>query len=378
MRLISLVLLSFIATNTVAIHIPKVYQIEKRGLPLPAEEAEYSETSSSEEATETSISNPNLEEEAGPSNADPNLPGEEMETLITNSNPEDEVEKGVEAWILNPPEEEDGVEPWIPNPSEVEDGVEAWILNPPEEEDEFLPPDTLLLEKKIIARIGFLKQIVKKAMVKEQEAKDQAKNRWFGLYRLINDRFPNSGPDEPDNAPEELIKSSREAPSPLMTEIYKPHIHELREIITLVEQFVKSVTGIEKDKYTPAYKVIQNDAIRRSRVYLQGLADIGEFMTKTLGIMAKTSTSKDRSRLLELAMTVYKFRTTIENALMWGRWGRRKGRKGREDLVTSKEKLDKKKKKLHKTTILEETEDEEEEEKQDDKDRAAYEQSDKE
>ncbi|KAH6589297.1 hypothetical protein BASA50_010172 [Batrachochytrium salamandrivorans] len=348
MRLISLVLLSFIATNTVAIHIPKVYQIEKRGLPLPAEEAEYSETSSSEEATETSISNPNLEEEAGPSNADPNLPGEEMETLITNSNPEDEVEKG----------------------------VEAWILNPPEEEDEFLPPDTLLLEKKIIARIGFLKQIVKKAMVKEQEAKDQAKNRWFGLYRLINDRFPNSGPDEPDNAPEELIKSSREAPSPLMTEIYKPHIHELREIITLVEQFVKSVTGIEKDKYTPAYKVIQNDAIRRSRVYLQGLADIGEFMTKTLGIMAKTSTSKDRSRLLELAMTVYKFRTTIENALMWGRWGRRKGRKGREDLVTSKEKLDKKKKKLHKTTILEETEDEEEEEKQDDKDRAAYEQSD--
>ncbi|KAH6589296.1 hypothetical protein BASA50_010171 [Batrachochytrium salamandrivorans] len=346
MRLISLVLISFIATNTVAIYTPKVHQIEKRGLPLPAEEAEYSDTSSSEEATETSISNPNPEEEAGPSNVDPNLPGEEVETLITNSNPEDEDEVG------------------------------AWILNPPEEEDKYPLPDTLLAEREIISRIGLLKQIVKKAMVKEQEAKDQAKNRWFGLYRLINDRFLNSGPDEPDSAPEELIKSSREAPSPLMTEIYKPHIHELREIITLVEQFVKSVTGIEKDRYTPAYKVIQNDAIRRSRVYLQGLADIGEFMTKTLGIMAKTSTSKDRSRLLKLVFRTYKFNATIKSALLRSRREHitsGKGRKGRKDLVTSKDRLDKKKKKLHRTAIPEEEEEEkedeeEEQEKQDDKD----------
>ncbi|KAH6587123.1 hypothetical protein BASA50_001402 [Batrachochytrium salamandrivorans] len=322
MRLISLILLSFIATNTVAIYTPKVHQIEKRGLPLPAEEAEYSDTSSSEEATETSISNPNPEEEAGPSNVDPNLPGEEVETLITNSNPEDEDEVG--AWILNPPEDEDEVGAWILNPPEDEEEVGAWILNPPEDEEEvgawipnppeedyeFLPPDYLLLEKEIIAN---------------------------------GNLFPN-GLNEPDSAPEELIKSSREASSPLTAEIYKSQMYELQGIILLVDQVLKST--IERERGKDECRVLQNDAIQRSRVYLQGLADIGERMARALGTMPKKSRFKDRSRLLKLV-----FKT---------------------------EKLDKKKKKLHKTTILEETEDEEEKEEQDAKDRAIYEQSDKE
>ncbi|KAH9258826.1 hypothetical protein BASA81_002890 [Batrachochytrium salamandrivorans] len=390
MRLISLILLSFIATNTVAIYTPKVHQIEKRGLPLPAEEAEYSDTSSSEKATETSISNPNPEEEAGPSNVDPNLPGEEVETLITNSNPEDEDEVG--AWILNPPEDEDEVGAWILNPPEDEEEVGAWILNPPEDEEEvgawipnppeedyeFLPPDYLLLEKEIIVWIGFLKEAVEKAMVREQETKDKAEGRWTGLYRLIGNLFPN-GLNEPDSAPEELIKSSREASSPLTAEIYKSQMYELQGIILLVDQVLKST--IERERGKDECRVLQNDAIQRSRVYLQGLADIGERMARAMGTMPKKSRFKDRSRLLKLVFKTYNFNAITNDALLRSRQKHitsRKGRKGREDLVTSKEKLDKKKKKLHKTTILEETEDEEEKEEQDAKDRAIYEQSDKE
>ncbi|KAH6571826.1 hypothetical protein BASA60_004263 [Batrachochytrium salamandrivorans] len=351
MRLISLVLISFIATNTVATYTPKVHQIEKRGLPLPGEETEYSDTSSSEEATETSISNPNPEEEAGPSNADPNLPGEEVEALTPNSSPEDEDEVG------------------------------AWILNPPEVEDKYPLPDTLLAEREIISRIGLLKQIVKEAMVMDQEAKDQAKTSQTTSDESTTDRSSNSDLDEPDSAPEELIKSSREAPSPLMAQTYQDHIHELRKIITLVQQSVKSVTGIEKDKYTLEHEVIQNDAIQKSRVYLKELADIGEFMAKTLGIIAKISTFKDRNRLLRLVFKAYRFNAAIKSALVRDPDNPKKGRKG---LVTSKEILDDKKKTFHRTAILEENEEEEEDEEQeeqeeqDDKDGAVYEQSDKE
>ncbi|KAH9262549.1 hypothetical protein BASA82_000402, partial [Batrachochytrium salamandrivorans] len=327
------------------------------GLPLPAEEAEYSDTSSSEKATETSISNPNPEEEAGPSNVDPNLPGEEVETLITNSNPEDEDEVG--AWILNPPEDEDEVGAWILNPPEDEEEVGAWILNPPEDEEEVgawipNPPEEDYEFLPLI--IFFLK---KKSL-------------------LIGNLFPN-GLNEPDSAPEELIKSSREASSPLTAEIYKSQMYELQGIILLVDQVLKST--IERERGKDECRVLQNDAIQRSRVYLQGLADIGERMARAMGTMPKKSRFKDRSRLLKLVFKTYNFNAITNDALLRSRQKHitsRKGRKGREDLVTSKEKLDKKKKKLHKTTILEETEDEEEKEEQDAKDRAIYEQSDKE
>ncbi|KAH9262552.1 hypothetical protein BASA82_000405 [Batrachochytrium salamandrivorans] len=84
-------------------------------------------------------------------------------------------------------------------------------------------------EKMIVEHIKFLKEAVEEAIVREQETKDKAEGRWTGLYKLIVDLF-SKNLDEPDNAPEELIKSSREAPSPLTAEIYTSHIATVAEI----------------------------------------------------------------------------------------------------------------------------------------------------
>ncbi|KAH6571624.1 hypothetical protein BASA50_008402 [Batrachochytrium salamandrivorans] len=62
MRLISLVLLSFIATNTVALYTPRMHQIEKRS-PLPARGMRYQTPNPNhDEAMDTSDSNTNNEE----------------------------------------------------------------------------------------------------------------------------------------------------------------------------------------------------------------------------------------------------------------------------------------------------------------------------
>ncbi|KAH9254547.1 hypothetical protein BASA81_007490 [Batrachochytrium salamandrivorans] len=247
-------------------------------------------------------------------------------------------------------------------------------------------------EEMIAEYIGFLKEAFEETIVKKQETKDKAEGRWTGLYRLIVDLFSN-GPDEPDNAPEELIKSSREAPSPLMTEIYTSHIENVAEIKPLVEQIVEDT--VERERGTDGCRVIQKAAIQRSRGYLKDLTDISEGMAKTLGIIPKKSRFKGRSRLFKLVFKTYNFNANIKDALLRNRQKHitsGKGRKGREDLVTSKEKLDDQKKVLHRTAILEEDEEEEEDEnekeddeeeyeeyedeEQDDKDGAVYEQSD--
>ncbi|KAH6589257.1 hypothetical protein BASA50_010132 [Batrachochytrium salamandrivorans] len=139
-------------------------------------------------------------------------------------------------------------------------------------------------------------------------------------------------------------------------------MYELWCINSLLKNVLKNTVKIKKVDYTPAYKVIQNDAIQRSIGYLQELADIGERMAKALCIIPQKSTFKDRSRLLESVFKAYDFKAGIKNALRKGpnnrrKYGKgrkgRKGMKGREDLVTSKEKLDNKKKILHRIAIPE-------------------------
>ncbi|KAH6576256.1 hypothetical protein BASA60_004261 [Batrachochytrium salamandrivorans] len=245
-------------------------------------------------------------------------------------------------------------------------------------------------EKMIVEHIKFLKEAVEEAIVREQETKDKAEGRWTGLYKLIVDLF-SKNLDEPDNAPEELIKSSREAPSPLTAEIYTSHIATVAEIRSFVEQVLKSTIEKERKRSSKRCRVIQKAAIQRSRGYLKDLTDISEGMAKTLGIIPKKSTFKDRSRLLKLVSKTYRFRAAIKIALQ------RDPNNPMEGLVTSKDRLDRKKNSIHNIAISEdgdydcydyyyddddtedddeddddsddsETENEEEEEKQDDKD----------
>ncbi|KAH6577026.1 hypothetical protein BASA60_004262 [Batrachochytrium salamandrivorans] len=181
-------------------------------------------------------------------------------------------------------------------------------------------PDPFLLEEGIIERITLLKEAVKKAMTKKQEAKDQVKKSQATSDKATTDRSSNSDLDESENDPELPIEIAQEASPSLTEQTYEAHMEELWSINSLVEQI-------------------------------------------------------DGDGLLELLLRRDEFKAITDDALLRSRWEHIKGRVER-DLVTSKEKLDKKKKKLHKTTILEENEDEEEE--QDAKDRAVYEQSDKE
>ncbi|KAH6576252.1 hypothetical protein BASA81_002889 [Batrachochytrium salamandrivorans] len=231
-------------------------------------------------------------------------------------------------------------------------------------------PDPFLLEEGIIERITLLKEAVKKAMTKKQEAKDQVKKSQATSDKATTDRSSNSDLDESENDPELPIEIAQEASPSLTEQTYEAHMEELWSINSLVEQIVKNIIWIRRDKQ--GYRVTQKAAIKRSRGYLQELTNIGNLMMKTWGTLPEKSKFKDGDGLLELLLRVDEFKAITDDALLRSRWEHIKGREG---LVTSKEKLDKKKKKLHKTTILEETEDEEEE--QDAKYRAVYEQSDK-
>ncbi|KAH6587125.1 hypothetical protein BASA50_001404 [Batrachochytrium salamandrivorans] len=395
MRLISLVLLSFIATNTVAIYIPKVYPVHVRGFLFPAEDNSNKPSLPTEDnSNEPSSCQPNPtdaneQRELTQSASFTSRMSSYVIGLLTNirglcgrrrehndavSVENDQVEfsaskEAVESPTPNSPKEE--IESSTPDPPEKavesltpdssEEAVESPIPIPPKEGD-------------IIGHIKFLKKTIEEAMVMEQKAKDQAKKSHTTSDKATTDSSSNSGSDESENDPELLIEIAQEAsPSPLMAKIYATQIRNVAGIKSLVDEVVKSVTGIEKADYTLEHKVIQKAAIQRSRGYLQELTDISEGTAKTLGIIPKKSTFKDRSRLLKLVSKTYRFNAITDDALLRSRQkhitsgkGRksrkgRKGRKGREDLVTSKEILDDQKKKLHRTTILEENEDEEEE-----------------
>ncbi|KAH6576255.1 hypothetical protein BASA62_001510 [Batrachochytrium salamandrivorans] len=237
-----------------------------------------------------------------------------------------------------------------PTPNSPKEEIESSTPDPPEKAVESLTPDSSEeavespipippKEGDIIGHIKFLKKTIEEAMVMEQKAKDQAKKSHTTSDKATTDSSSNSGSDESENDPELLIEIAQEAsPSPLMAKIYATQIRNVAGIKSLVDEVVKSVTGIEKADYTLEHKVIQKAAIQRSRGYLQELTDISEDDALLRSRQKHITSGKGRK----------------------SRKGR-KGRKGREDLVTSKEILDDQKKKLHRTTILEENEDEEEE-----------------
>ncbi|KAH6594187.1 hypothetical protein BASA50_006884 [Batrachochytrium salamandrivorans] len=399
MRFVSLILLSFIATNTVAIYIPKVHPVYVRDFhlskegrsnrpsscqPNPTDDNEQSGPSQRTPFTSRVLGRvtgllTNIRDLCGrrrehsnvgdmendqvrssaPKEAveyqTPESPEGEMESLTPDS-PEGEMEsstpdppeKAVESSAPDSPKEE--ME--SPTPDSPEGKMESSIPNPPEEEMESSISDPFLLEGGIARRIKLLKEAVEKATrEEEQEAKCQAKKSQTTSDESTTDSSSNSGLDESENDPELLIEIAQEAsPSSQRTQTYQDYMKELRSIRLLVDEVVKGIIKIGQDNYIPGYDMMQEAAIQRSRGYLQGLADVGELMAKAWCIVPKKSTFKDRDGFLELLFRVDRFKAITNDALTWGPQRNRKGRKG---LVTSKEILDDKKKKLHRITISE-------------------------
>ncbi|KAH6576254.1 hypothetical protein BASA62_001509 [Batrachochytrium salamandrivorans] len=350
MRFVSLVLLSFIATNTGAIYIPKVHPVHVRDFRL-------SKGGRSNRPSFLTEDNSNE-----PSSCQPNPTGANEQSGPSQRTPFTSRVLGRVTGSLTNIRDLCGRRREHNNAVSVEnDQVKISI------------PDLFLREKGITRRIKLLKKAVKKAM-KEQKAKCQDKTSQTTSDKATTDRSSNSDLDEFENDLEELIEIAQEAsPSSQRTQTYQDHMFELRSIRLLVDEVVKGITGIKKDKYTLEHKVNQKAAIQRSIGYLKELTDISDHMAKAWCIVPKKSTFKNGDGLLELLLKVDEFKEITDDALKCGSQRNRKGRKG---LVTSKEILDEKKKTFHRITIPEEEEDEEEE--QDAKDGKEEEQDDQE
>ncbi|KAH6600338.1 hypothetical protein BASA50_002349 [Batrachochytrium salamandrivorans] len=378
MRLISLVLISFIATNTVAIYTPKMHQIEKRGLPLPAEnnsnephlpaennsnEPPLLAENNSDEPPLPADNNSNEPSSSQPNPADANEQSESSQSTSFTSRMFSHI-TGLLARIRD----------------FYMDGEYSNIIGTTNGRWKYPTPDPFLLEKEIVERIKLLKEAVEKATrEEEQEVKDQAKKSQATSDESTTDSSSKNGLDESENDPELPIESFQEASSSLTGRTYQKYMEELWDIKSLVEQVVKSVIRIKKADYTSGYNMIQKAAIKRSRDYLQELTNIGECMMKAWGTMPKAFTFKNRDGLLESLLEVDEFKTVGENALIWDPDNPKKGRKGRKDLVTSKEILDAKDYSFHNSAISEDgdycydcyeyyRDDEEEEEEKDEED----------
>ncbi|KAH9273125.1 hypothetical protein BASA83_004703 [Batrachochytrium salamandrivorans] len=363
MRFVSLILLSFIATNTVAIYIPKVHPVYVRDFHLSKEGRSNKHPSCQPNPTDDN-------EQSGPSQRTPftsrvlgrvtglltnirDLCGRRREHSNVGDMENDQVRSSApkEAVEYQTPESPEGeMESLTPDSSKEE--VESSTPDPPEGEMESSISDPFLLEGGIARRIKLLKEAVEKATrEEEQEAKCQAKKSQTTSDESTTDSSSNSGLDESENDPELLIEIAQEAsPSSQRTQTYQDYMKELWSIRLLVDEVVKGIIKIGQDNYIPGYDMMQEAAIQRSRGYLQGLADVGELMAKAWCIVPKKSTFKDRDGFLELLFRVDRFKAITNDALTWGPQRNRKGRKG---LVTSKEILDDKKKKLHRITISE-------------------------
>ncbi|KAH9254555.1 hypothetical protein BASA81_007498 [Batrachochytrium salamandrivorans] len=271
MRFIFLILLSFIATNTGAIYTPKVHQIEKRGLPLPAED---------------NSNEPHLPAENNSN--EPPLPAED------NSN-EPPLPADVRSNEPPLPAENNSNEPSSsqPNPAGANEQSESSqstsftsrmfshviglltsmrgfykgegysnIIGTANDRWKSPAPNPFL-EKEIIERITLLEEAVGKATrEEEQKVKDQAKKSQATSDESTTDSSFKNGLDESENDPEWSIETAQEASSSLTEQNLSRVYGELWDLNLLVKQVVKSVTEIEEDDYTSEYRVVQKAAIK--------------------------------------------------------------------------------------------------------------------
>ncbi|KAH6569613.1 hypothetical protein BASA62_004779 [Batrachochytrium salamandrivorans] len=267
MRLISLVLISFIATNTGAIYTPQSAPDRKRGLPLPAED----NSNKPPLPAENNSNEPPLPAEDNSAMTKPPLPAENNSNEPSSSqpNPADANEQSESSQSTSFTSRMfshiTGLFARIRD--FYKGGKYSNIISTANDRWKSPTPNPFLLEKKIIERIKLLKEAVEKATrEEEQEVKDQAKKSQAtsdesttdssskdGLNESTTDRSSKNGLNESENDPEVPIETAQEASSSLTEQTYEAHMEELWDINSLVKQVVKDIivregqTGIQYD-----------------------------------------------------------------------------------------------------------------------------------